>query len=176
MKSFVSGLYHFLLNIIMWIPCHPLRRLVCKVLMKDFDMSSGIFRNVEIRCPYRVTIGKNTVINTRCLIDGRGGLVKIGDNVDIAQEVNIWTEQHDYNSPSYEAIGGDVIIEDYVWIASRATILPGVSIGRGSVVASCAVVTKDVPPFTVVAGVPAKAIAKRKDVLEYTHDSRAWFR
>lgn len=176
MKSFVSGLYHFVLNIIMWIPCHPLRRSVCKVLMKDFDMSSAIYRNVEIRCPYRVSIGKKSVINKRCLIDGRGGLVKIGDNVDIAQEVNIWTEQHDYNSSSYAAIGGDVIIEDYVWIASRATILPGVTIGRGSVVASCAVVTKDVPSFTVVAGVPAKVIGKRERSLTYTHDCRAWFR
>ena len=176
MKSFISGLYHFVLGIIMWIPCHPLRRLVCKVLMKNFHMSSAIYRNVEIRCPYRVSIGRKTVINKKCLIDGRGGLVRIGDNVDIAQEVNIWTEQHDYNSYNYATVGADVIIEDYAWIASRATILPGVTIGRGSVVASCAVVTKDVPSFTVVAGVPAKEIGKRKDVLVYTHNCRAWFR
>ena len=109
------------------------------------------------------------------MIDGRGE-VTIGDNVDIAQEVNIWTEQHDYNSPSYEAIDKPVVIEDYAWVASRATILPGVTIGRGAVVASCAVVTKDVPPLAIVAGVPAKIIGTREDVLLYKHNCRSWFR
>lgn len=159
----------------MWIPFHPLRRSCCKVLMKHFDWSSAIYRNVEIRCPYRISIGKGTVINKKCLLDGRMGVV-IGDNVDIAQGVSIWTEQHDYNSPTYASIGGTVVINDYVWIASNATVLPGVEIGRGAVVATCAVVTKDVPPMAIVAGVPAKVIGYRKEVLSYKHNCRAWFR
>lgn len=104
------------------------------------------------------------------------GGVKIGNNVDIAQEVNIWTEQHDYNSATYASTGGEVVIEDYVWIASRATILPGVTIGRGAVVASCAVVTKDVPSMAIVAGIPAKIIGHRQDCLDYKLGCRAWFR
>lgn len=96
-----------------------------------------------------------------------GGGVIIGNNVDIAQEVNIWTEQHDYNSPDFVSIEKPVVIEDYAWIASRATILPGVTIGRGAVVACGAVVTKDVPPLCIVAGVPAKQIGIRKDVFNY---------
>lgn len=63
--------------------------------------------------------------------------------------------------------GGNVIIDDYVWIASRATILPGVHIGRGAVVASGAVVTKDVPPLAIVGGVPAKILKYRKDCMKY---------
>ena len=107
----------------------------------------------------------------------RSGGVKIGDNVDIAQDDNIWTEQHDYNSPTYASVCKPVIIEDYVWIASRATILPGVTIGKGAVVASGAVVTKDVPPLAIVAGVPAKIIGKRKEeALQYSQYCRAWFR
>lgn len=94
---------------------------------------------------------------------GRG--VTIGNNVDIAQEVNIWTEKHDYNSLSYSSIGAEVVIEDYVWISSRATMLPGVKIGRGAAVASCAVVTKDVSPIAIVAGVHAKIIGWREDNL-----------
>lgn len=64
-----------------------------------------------------------------------------------------------------------------MWIASRATFLPGVTIGKGSVVASGAIVTKDVPPLSIVAGVPAKVIGKREeDALRYTQYCRAWFR
>lgn len=166
----------FFLQLIMWIPCHPLRRLTCKVFMNQFDWSSAIYRNVDIRSPYRISVGAHTNINKRCVIDGRGG-VKIGNNVDIAQEVNIWTEQHDYNSPKYSSVSKPVIIEDYVWIASRATVLPGVTIGKGAVVASGAIVTKDVPPLAIVAGVPAKVIGKREEeALRYTQFCRAWFR
>lgn len=105
----------------------------------------------------------------------KGGVI-IGNNVDIAQETNIWTEQHDYNSPTYASVCEEVVIEDYVWIASRATILPGVRIGRGAVVASCAVVTKDVPPLAIVAGVPAKIIGWRTDNMQYKLACRNWFR
>ena len=105
------------------------------------------------------------------------GGVKIGNNVDIAQEGNIWTEQHDYNSPTYASVCKPVRIEDYVWVATRATILPGVTIGKGAVVASGAVVTKDVPPLAIVAGVPARVIGQRNEsALKYTLYSRAWFR
>lgn len=159
----------------MWIPCHPLRRLACIVLMKEFHWNSAIYRNVDLRSPYRVRIGSHTTINKHCVIDGRGG-VNIGNNVDIAQGSCIWTEQHDYNSPSYKAVSKSVIIEDYVWIASNATILPGVTVGRGAVVACGAVVTKDIPPLAIVAGVPAKVIGKRKDIMNYTLGCRAWFR
>lgn len=160
----------------MWIPCHPLRRLVCKILMNRFDLSSSIFRNVDIRSPQRVNIGKNCNINKGVILDGRNSLY-IGNNVDIAQDVYIWTEQHDYNNPYYKAIGAPVIIGDYVWLASRSTILPGVSVGEGAVVACGAVVTKDVPPYTIVGGVPAKIIGERIEKnLKYKLGSRDWFR
>lgn len=176
MKEFISGLYHYILEIIMWIPCHPLRRMTCKILLKNFDMSSAIYRNVDIRTPYKISIGKHSTINKCCVLDGRGGLT-IGDNVDIAQQTNIWTEQHDYNDPSYTSISSPVVIEDYVWLASRVTILPGVTIGKGAVVASGAVVTKDVPQFAVVGGVPAKIIGHRDEkAICYTLRCRAWFR
>lgn len=167
MKIFFSGLFHFLLNIVMSIPCHPFRLLVMKITLHKMGSHNSICRNVEVRSPYRVSIGDNSVINKRVLLDGRGGHLSIGNNVDIAQEVNIWTEQHDYDDPYYANKGGDVVIEDYVWIASRATILPGVHIGRGAVIASGAVVTKDVPELAIVGGVPAKILKYRKDCMLY---------
>lgn len=112
-------------------PCHIVRQLILSLVLKKKGNHTAICRNVELRSPYRITIGSNSVINKRVLLDGRGGELIIGNNVDIAQEVYIWTEQHDYDSPNYSNKGGNIVIDDYVWIASRATILPNVHIGRG---------------------------------------------
>lgn len=171
MKELISELYHFSIRIMMWIPLHIVRKITCAVFFKRFSLSSSIRRKVDIRCPYRISKGKYCNINKACVLDGRGGLT-IGNCVDIAQEVNIWSEQHDYNDPSFRSLEAPVYIEDYVWIASRATILPGVRIGRGAVVACGAVVTKDVPPLSIVAGVPAKQIGTRNDDFCYKLGTR----
>lgn len=108
-----------------------------------------------------VAIGRNSRINRDCTLDIRNGLT-IGDNVSISPEVMILGESHDYNDPGFrDSEPGPVTIEDYVWIGSRAMILPGVTLGCGAVVAAGAVVTKNVAPMTVVAGVPAKPVAVR---------------
>jgi acetyltransferase-like isoleucine patch superfamily enzyme len=82
---------------------------------------------------------------------------------------------HDVHSDVHADKGGDVVIEDHVWIASRATILPGVRIGRGAVVACNSVVTRDVPPMTIVGGVPARVIGTRQSRLDYRLSFRPWF-
>ena len=108
-----------------------------------------------------VTIGRNSRINRNCTLDIRCGLT-IGDDVSISPEVMILTLSHDYNDPRFSDLdAGPVTIEDHVWIGSRALVLPGVTVGRGAVVAAGSVVTKDVAPMTVVAGVPAKQVAVR---------------
>lgn len=115
----------------------------------------------------QITIGDNSFINPNCLLDGRFGKVIIGNNVDISRGTWIFTLEHDPHDDFHKIRQGDVIIEDYVWIATRVTILPGVTIGKGSVIASGAVVTKDVPPMSIAAGVPAKVIGTRKSNLQY---------
>ena len=133
-----------------------------------------ILPNTIICYPYRLTLGYNVFINRGVYITAREKIT-IGDNVDIAQDVNIWTEQHNYNSPDFKAELAPVVIKDYVWIASRATILPGIELGEGCVVACGSVVTKNVPPYTLVAGVPAKVIGQRNKNLKYKLGSRVWF-
>lgn len=110
-----------------------------------------------------VSIGRNSRINRNCTLDIRSGLT-IGDNVGISPEVIILGGTHDVNdplfAPSEPGIWG-VTIEDHVWIGTRALILPGLTLGRGAVIAAGSVVTKDVPPLTIVAGAPAKPIGMR---------------
>lgn len=132
--------------------------------------------HADIRNGKNISIGGNCVINSKVLLDGRGGKILIGNNVDIAQETNIWTLEHDAQSDTHSTKGGNIRIEDYVWIASRVTNLPGVTIGKGAVIAACSLVTKDVLPMTIVGGVPAKEIGKRNSTLNYTLHYRPWFR
>ena len=144
--------------------------------LKSIGKQTNFLMGLEIRKGKNISIGNNCVINKKVLLDGRGGKLIIGNNVDIAQETNIWTLEHDVNDDNHKDIGADVIIEDYVWIASRVTILPGVRIGRGAVVASCALVNKDIPPMTIVGGVPARIIGERKSELKYNLNYKPWFK
>ena len=175
MKNFISGLLSYLTSIVMYIPFHVVRQLWLKLLLKDLGKHSEICINVDVRSPQRITIGSYSTINKNVVLDGRGGLLIIGNSVDIAQDSRIWTLQHDYNAPDYDVKGGNVIIEDYVWIASGVTILPNLKIGEGAVVATGAVVTKDVKPYTIVAGIPARKIGDRSTNLKYKLGKRRWF-
>lgn len=170
MVIFRQFFIRLLLPFFMSIPSRHFRLFVVRLIVNKMGKNVSILRNVEFVHPKNIFIGNNSVINTKVLLDGRGGKLEIGENVDIAREVNIWTLEHDVNDPCHMAKGDDVTIEDYVWIASRVTILPGVKIGRGAVVASGAVVTKDVPAMSIVGGVPAKVIGKRRNPLLYQLD------
>ena len=124
---------------------------------------ANLMHGLTLRDPRGLSIGRNSNVNPRCLIDTRGGAVAIGDYCDISPEVNIWTLQHDLDDPDFATEGAPVTIEDYVWIGNRAIVLPGVTLHRGCVVAAGAVVTKSVEPFTIVGGVPARPIGARNE-------------
>jgi maltose O-acetyltransferase len=91
--------------------------------------------------------------------------------VSISPEVTILTAFHRIDDPKFRVESRPVVIEDFVWIGSRATILSGVKLGRGSVVAAGAVVTRDVEPLQIVGGVPARPIGTRPaEALGYVLD------
>jgi maltose O-acetyltransferase len=132
----------------------------------DIAKSVHILSGTWLDTRGNLTIGENSVINQRCRLDNRGG-IEIGANVSISAEVHIITADHDVQHPACIGRVAKVVIEDYVFIGSRATILPGITVGKGAVVAACACVTKDVPPFSVVGGVPAKVFKARNQNLDY---------
>jgi len=111
-------------------------------------------------------VGDHSNIGPYCYV-GCSGYVEIGAHVMISPRVSIYAENHVFERTDLpmKAQGvrrGQVKIEDDCWIASHSVILSGVTIGRGSVVAAGSVVTKDVPPFSIVGGVPARVIKRRK--------------
>lgn len=162
-------------QIIARVPSFSLRHCVLRCL---YGMSIGHGTNIEmgvkVFSPERIVIGSNSVVHFGCLLDGRCGL-RIGNCVDIGINVHIYTLQHDIDDPGYGTEGGQVEIGDYAVISGRSTILPGVCVGRGAVVALGAVVTKNVPDYAVVAGVPARHVRWRNPDLNYRINYRRLF-
>jgi maltose O-acetyltransferase len=107
-----------------------------------------------------VSIGEGTVINHGCLLYTTGGL-HIGRQVSISSGVWLVTGSHDLNARGFRAFFQPITIGDYAWLGSRATILAGVTVGEGAVVMAGAVVTRDVPPYAIVGGVPARQVGER---------------
>ena len=105
-----------------------------------------------------IEVGKNVFVNNACTFMDRGGMI-LEDEVKIGPRVNLITENHDLDPTKRRTlISNRIVVKRNVWIGAAATILPGVTIGENAVVAAGAVVTRDVPPNTIVAGVPAKVI------------------
>jgi maltose O-acetyltransferase len=117
--------------------------------------------------PYRrLSIGENTIISTGVLFNLEGE-IRIGRNVNVSQFVRIYTSRHRMG-PSERRFNPaftpePVVIEDGAWIGTGAVILPGVTVGRGSVVSAGSVVNRDVPPNTLVTGVPATVVRELPD-------------
>lgn len=149
------------------LPSQTVRYWIYRRFGLQLGPKSVIYGGCEIRAPRGIRIGSGTSVGHRCILDGREGLT-IGDNVNLSTEAWIWTLQHDKDSPTFACQGAPVVVEDYAWLGGRTIVLPGVRIGRGAVVASGAVVTKDVEPYTVVGGIPARVIGKRSTDLNYT--------
>ncbi len=148
------------------LPTHTLRVLALRLSGAKIGRDVALGRGVRVLDPWRLSIGEHTIIGTRVCLDARGGLV-IGTNCNLSDDAAIWTAEHDIQSPDFAMIVGSVAIGDRVWLCFRSIVLPGVSIGEGSVVASSSVVSRDVSPFTLVGGVPARKIGERSRKLYY---------
>lgn len=157
-----QAIYIFFLS---WLPnnCSALRGYFIKKIINGCGENINIGRFAKIH--KSTIIGNNSGVGYRCVIS-RG--VEIGNDVMMGPEVIMYTSNHcfqDTNIPmrrqGMEPLK-KIIIDDDVWIGARVIILPGVKIGMGSVIGAGAVITKNVPPYSIVGGVPAKVINKRK--------------
>lgn len=109
----------------------------------------------------QVVIGADSVFNHGCVVQTLADIA-IGEHVSISSGVRLLTGGHDINHPDFALVAKPIVIEDYAWIGMGATVLGGVHVGRGAVVGTGAVVTRDVPAFAVVGGIPAREIGRRE--------------
>lgn len=156
----------FLNNLVAYIPVWFARRMCYRIAGVRIGRGSNLNMRQYLLGAKNLSVGSFTHINPGCLLDCRAGLV-IGDSVSISHRVMLVTGGHDVQSPDFRQSDAPICIGNYVWIGAGAIVLKGVSIGDGAVVAAGAVVTHDVPAFSVVAGVPAKVIGSRPENLEY---------
>lgn len=172
---FLGSVAAYLYNtIIARIPSRTLRAAVLKLWIGALGSGTGVQLGCRFLNARKVFLGPHNVINFGCLLDGRKYSIRTGANVSIGPEASILTLGHDPQSPAFADRGGDVIIADRVWIAYRAIILPGVSIGEGAIVAAGAVVTRDVAPYAIVAGNPACVVGQRNRDLTYDLSYQPW--
>lgn len=140
-----------------------------RLFMKRVGSYCEIFDSCRFYNLRNISLGNSVLINYGCEFEAVGGPITIGHYVMIGPEVKIMTlkrDYTDYKKPMYfqpHIYNQKVVINDDVWIGSRALIMPNVTIGRGAIVGAGSVVTRDVAPFSIVAGVPAKPIGERFD-------------
>lgn len=170
LKGYIVDFTSYYLYRLSLTPSHTIRNFVYRhICGLHLENNAIIYYGAEIREPSNIWIGKGSIIGDNSILDGRNG-IKIGENVCFASNVRIWTEQHDHRDPWFRCKTqehGPVVIDNRAWIGSHTIILHSVHIGEGAVVAAGAVVTHDVPPYTIVAGIPAKKVGDRNRDLKY---------
>jgi acetyltransferase-like isoleucine patch superfamily enzyme len=145
------------------------RGILRGIFLKGTKKNLKILEGCKIGGANKVFIGDNVLISRQVEIMAISEPIIIGNNCLIAHSVSILAANHRYDNPSKPINSqgmtcAPIIIGDDVWIGCKATILAGVTIGKGAVVGAGSVVTKDVPSYAIVGGVPAKIIKKRRDV------------
>lgn len=133
----------------------------CYDCVSDISSGCSIARTSRIDYPWNFSVGDRSSVGEYAWIYCLDKIT-IGKNCCIGDDVKLITGSHDVQSPTFVLVTKPITIKDNVWIATGAYVLPGVTIGEGAVVAAGAVVTKDVEPWTVVGGNPAKFIKKRE--------------
>lgn len=131
------------------------------------------FQNGDTRA-FQTDSNGGAIIGDNAILDARGGL-EIGANANLSSNVSIYTLQHDHRDPEFQCtnLNAKVTIGARSWIGSNVIVLPGVKVGEGAVCCAGCVVTKDVEPYAVVAGIPAKKVNERPKVLTYNFTGKS---
>jgi putative colanic acid biosynthesis acetyltransferase WcaF len=176
LAQFAFDLSMVVVNAALAVPSHSWRRFALRRLAgAQVGRDVSIARGVRLTVRRELRIGDRSIIDAGVLLDARGGL-SIGDDTNISPGVSLFTADHDPRSPDFAGRRRGVAVGCRTWIASHAIVLPGTTIGDGSVVAAGAVVHGEVPPWTIVGGNPAKPIGERpRDSQQRLAPSRPYF-
>lgn len=137
------------------------RRMLLRCFGAKVGYHVNIYNSAIIYYPWNLVIGDWSAVGEDALIYNLG-LVTVGEKVTISHRAHLCAGTHDYTRPDLPLLKPPIVIENQVWICADAFVGPGVTVGEGAVVGARAVVTKDVEPWTVVAGNPARFLKKRE--------------
>jgi acetyltransferase-like isoleucine patch superfamily enzyme len=165
---FLFSIYSYLSNIF-WIVLDVLpqflREICFKIILKEYGKHCSIDYRCNFRYPWRVSIGDGVAINRGCELyssmQSEDGMITIQDHAVLGPKVIIFAAGHDYSKLDLPDTSAPVVICSHCWIGGNTTILPGVTIGEGSVIGAGSVVTKNIAAYSIAVGNPAKVIGFR---------------
>ena len=161
--GFIRALWYFVSLTVFesgWFPVYGMKRWLLRCFGAAVGRRVVIKPHVRIKYPWNLRIGNDCWIGEEAWIDNLDD-IHIADDVCLSQGVYLCTGSHDHRRISFDLIVKPIVIEAEAWVATRAIVLPGVTIGRGAVVAAGSIVTNDVPPGLMVGGAPARVIGER---------------
>jgi len=143
-----------------------LRALLMPWFLRELGDNTELQAGLRLTNPEKISIGANCSFAQGVFITGGGG-VRIGDWVGLGPDVKIWSVNHRFADPDRPWLlqgweRKEVVIEDDVWLGAAVFVMPGVTIGRGAIISACAVVSRSIPPYAVVAGNPGRIVGWRK--------------
>ncbi len=144
-----------------WLPMSALKVWVLKAFGAQIGQNVRIKPGVQVKFPWRLTVGDYVWIGEDAWIDNLAPVI-IESHVCLSQGVYLCTGNHDWSHPDFKLITAPIYIQESSWIAAKAVIGPGVTVGRGAVLSLGGVSGRSLEPMTIYAGNPAQAIKKRK--------------
>ena len=142
-------------------PLHLWRRFLLRLFGAKLAPGARIYGSANIWYPPNLTMGRNAVIGWKVNVYCQGP-VTLGDYAIVSQFAHLVSGTHDIDNPGFQLLTKPIQIGDHAWVAANAFVGPGVTIGEGAVLGACGVTFKDLPPWTVHAGNPARFIRDRK--------------
>jgi putative colanic acid biosynthesis acetyltransferase WcaF len=153
------------------LPGHRLRLGWLRALGTTIGSGTIVFRGTTVIGAEHLVLGERVQVGFRVVLDARGGLT-VAEDVLLSSDSQFLTANHNIASDDFERQVAPIVIADHAWIATRAIVLAGVTVGRGAVVAAGGVATRDVAPLAIVGGVPARHLGERTGGLDYRLDVR----
>lgn len=163
-----QGVFNLLIT---QLPAHWLRLGWLRALGAEVGRGVCVFRGTTVIGADRLTLRDRVQVGFRVVLDARGGLT-VAEDVLISSDTQLLTANHNLESSEFERQVAPIVIGDHAWVATRAVVLGGVTLGRGSVVAAGGVATRDVAARMIVGGVPARPLGERSGGLDYRLEVR----
>ena len=141
-------------------PFRRVRNLILRMFGAKIPLKSMVYSSCKIYAPWNLVVGKYSCVGPHTELYNKAPIT-IKDNVIVSQGAHLYTASHDYTDEHHPLITAPIVVEDKVWIAADTFIGMGVTIGEGAIVGARACVFKDVEPWTIVGGNPAKFLKRR---------------
>ena len=142
-------------------PCYRWRAWLLRLFGARIHRPVYVRATVSVAVPWNLTVGAHTAVGDHAILYSLGPIT-LGERVTVSQHAHLCAGTHDHTHPDMPLLRPPIVVEDDVWVAADAFVGPGVRIGRGVVVGACAAVFRDLPPWTVCVGNPARPVKPRE--------------